>query len=145
MNRGQPLATLIAARVLGPLLLAFGIAMIAQRQRMLAVIEGFIDDDNLLVLGGALSLLIGLVIVALHDGWRGFTQIVVSVLGWFSVIRGAAVLFAPNLVRTAAANVLVNPQIVPIVGCLLALLGLWLSFVGFTGRREEDEPLGQIR
>ena len=139
MGRGQPIATLIAARILGPLLVVFGIALISQRARMLGVLEAFTDDDNLLLFAGAVSLVLGLTLVALHDHWAGITQALISLIGWLAVLRGLAVLFAPNLVRAVSANILVNPQAVPIIGCGMALVGLWLVFAGFTGRPDTDD------
>ncbi|MES1202010.1 MAG: hypothetical protein ABUS57_11250 [Pseudomonadota bacterium] len=143
MNQGQ--STLIGARILGPLMLAFGILLIVQRSRILTVLEGLMDDEALMLVGGVISLFIGLVIVALHTSWRGITAILVSLIGWASVIRGAAVLFVPDLARSLIARVLVTPQVLPIAGCALAFIGLWLTFIGLTGRAETDSPLGQIR
>lgn len=134
-----PTATLIAARILGPLLLAAGVAFILQRARMLGAVDAFIEDDTLAVFAGFISLALGLTLTALHDRWSGFTQIVISLIGWIAVVRGVLLLFAPAIAQQAAAHFVTQPAIAPIVGCVLALLGVWLAYVGFVGRPQEED------
>jgi nitrate reductase gamma subunit len=138
MFKPQPLATLLAARILGPFLLAAGILLISQRDRMLMVIATLVQDDHLTVMVAFISLAIGLVIITLHDRWGGFTQVVISLLGWITLLRGALLLFVPNVARTMAAHFVNAPQLAPIAGCVIAFLGLWLAFVGFVGRSDQD-------
>jgi hypothetical protein len=138
MFKPQPLATLLAARILGPFLLAAGILLISQRDRMLSVVAALFQDDHLMVVAAFLSLAIGLTIVTLHDRWGGFTQVVISLLGWVTLVRGALLLFLPNIARGMAAHFVNSPQLAPIAGCVVAFLGLWLAFVGFVGRSDQD-------
>lgn len=145
MLKAQPQSTLIAARILGPLLLAAGIAFIAQNGRMMRVVNAFIEEDALAVVAAFIALIFGLVIITLHDHWRGFTQIVISVVGWLSLLRGALLLFAPDLMREAAMHFVTTPWLAPIVGLVAALFGLWLTFIGFIGRPEENLELGHVR
>ncbi|MES1157047.1 MAG: hypothetical protein ABUL73_04620 [Alphaproteobacteria bacterium] len=149
MIKTHPLATLIAARILGPFLIIAGIALISRRDAIEAVADTLLRDDALALIAGFLSVLSGLVIIALHDHWRNFTQIIITLLGWISLLRGVAVIFAPDLVRRAIAYFVATPQIMPVAGLIMALLGLWLAFVGLVGQArgadETDSPLGLIR
>lgn len=127
----EPLDTLIAARILGPLLLAAGAVMAFEQTRLLAMVAAAVSDDAFLLLAGFLALTFGLVILAFHRRWGSLTQVLVSLLGVVGLIRGAALLFAPEIVRDVAGHLSAWAGILPIAGAVVALIGVWLAFVGW--------------
>jgi hypothetical protein len=80
---------------------------------------------------GAFVLLTGLVVVALHQYWRGAPAIIVSVLGWVTTLKGFFLMaFAqtyPSFASTAV-DALTSWR----AGFFaMALVGLSLAFIGW--------------
>ena len=123
--------TLVAARILGPLLAAVGIMFITQAHRALPSMAGFLLNDELVIMGGLLSLTLGLMLVTFHNRWDTISGIIITVIGIFMAARGAMLLLAPSLIREVADIVMRQPTIMPIAGCVIALLGVWLTYTGY--------------
>jgi len=143
--KAQPQATLVAARILGPLFLITGIALIAQRQRVLGVLDAMLESDPLSFLAGLISSAVALVLLALHDYWGGFTQGLISVLGWIGLARGLTLIFAPQWANESSVFLIAHAQFLPILGCFGVFLGFWLIYAGFFGRPAEEDVFFQPR
>ncbi len=123
--------TFVAARIVGPVFVAGGVALIAHNQRMIGAMGDMLDTAGLMALIGFVALTAGLTLVTLHRRWDSFTAILVSLIGWLAVLEGAAALVAPGLYREALIFLITNPNLVPIAGCVIALIGVWLSYAGY--------------
>lgn len=135
-------STFVIARIVGPVFIVCGVALIIEREYMLAALGDFIATGGLMVFGGVVSMLFGLTIVTLHRRWDGFTAALVSVIGWLAVAKGALILVSPSLAHQSGNFVLTHANFVPIVGCAIALLGLWLTYAGYVaGIFRVERPL----
>lgn len=130
----EPAATIYAARIVGPMLLAGAGILVFDQSRMLAMAAAFVGDDLVSLLAGFLSLTFGLVILAFHWKWGSPTQAAVSLLGVFGLIRGALLLFLPALARGLAQHLVERASVLPLVGAVLAFVGLWLAYAGWLGK-----------
>lgn len=140
----KPDTTFILARVLGPTLIAAGVLLITQADRVITAMLGFLGNDALLLFVGFLSLMIGLGLIALHQRWNSFSAIVISLLGWVFVARAALALFAPGFLRDGADFILANPMALPIAGCVTALIGVWLAYAGYIAGTLRVETAGEL-
>ncbi|MCR6645051.1 MAG: hypothetical protein NVV62_11385 [Terricaulis sp.] len=127
----KPDATFIIARILGPLLAICGVLLITQTARLLSAMTDFMASDALMLLAGVLDLIFGLTLLALHQRWNSFSAFIISALAWMMTIEGAILLLAPELIQRFAGLVLAYAQVLPILGCVFALIGVWLAYVGF--------------
>ncbi len=133
--------TLVAARILGPIFVLAGVMMFTRPSRVLTAIGGFLLNDSLMILAGFVTVLLGLAIVTFHRRYDTVTAIFVLVIGWLMVARGAVMLVAPDLVHISADYVASQPNLIPIAGCAVALLGVWLTYTGFiSGMLRFDPP-----
>ncbi|MEX3756258.1 hypothetical protein ABFW00_10495 [Mycobacteroides abscessus] len=102
------------ARILGPYLLIAALTVVGRTAHMRTLLSAFTDTNASVwtwVLG-AFVLPMGLVVIVLHPWWRGATAILVSTLGWLTVIKGAALMAFPDMYA-------------------MALVGLYLTVVGW--------------
>jgi hypothetical protein len=127
----KPDTTLVAARILGPLLVVAGVLLITQPHRMLTALGGFLLNDALLILGAFVSLVLGLALVTFHQRWDSFTAIIISLIGWLMTVRGVVLLLLPDAIHQIADIIVRQPAIMPIAGCVMALLGVWLAYTGY--------------
>jgi hypothetical protein len=83
----------------------------------------------------------GSVIIAFHQYWRSAAAILVSLLGWFLVIRGLLILAVPDIYDSAGKTLEQND--IPVVRAIfiaLALIGLYLTYVGWIAKPKQREP-----
>lgn len=127
-------STRTMAQVLGPFMLVIGASVALRADAMPTVMTAFLDDAPLVLITGAFTLALGLVMIAAHQRWDSAAAFVISLLGWITAIRGAVLLLAADFVGTIAPHVIQFPPALMAGGAVLAALGLWLSFVGFAAK-----------
>lgn len=127
----KPDTTFIAARIIGPLLVVAGVMLITQTHRMMAALSSFMLNEASLMLGGIGALIGGLTLLILHNRYDSITAIIVSVIGWAATAKGVVILLVPTLITTGAEFVSDTPNVMPIAGCVMALLGVWLAYTGY--------------
>jgi hypothetical protein len=127
----KPDTTFIIARIIGPLCVVAGMMLISEHARMRAMIGDFLGNDALMAFTGFTMLALGLTLLALHQRWDSITAAIVSLIAWLTLARGVVLLLRPSLVRDAGVYVLTQPLVMPIAGCVIALIGVWLSYAGY--------------
>ncbi len=124
--------TRMFARVLGPYLVIVTVTAVARGSRMQTVLSEFSSNSVLPWVTGAFVLLSGLVIVALHQHWRGPAAVIVSVLGWLTALKGLFLLTFPQT-YISFADFAVDGLVWWRAGfAVTALIGLYLAYVGWT-------------
>jgi len=130
-------STAIIARIIGPMLVIVGLAIVVRPSIFIGAIDTFWADAAAPLLWGIISLLLGLTILALHWRWRRPVEIAVTLIGVLSLARGVALLFVPEppiaFIRAVLADA---PLAVVTIGAAGALLGAWLSYEGFRAKVE---------
>ena len=123
------------ARVLGPFLAVVAAISALRAGSLGELLSSFSADPMWPWVLGALLFASGLFVVAFHQYWRGVAAVLVSLFGWFLLLRGFALLATPQLVvqGAQAATETSSPAVgVVRVGFgLLAVCGLYLSYVGW--------------
>jgi hypothetical protein len=131
----QSQTTRLFARVLGPYLV-IAMAVYAARTPDLRELFTAFDSNPMLVwVTGAFTLLTGLVIVALHQQWKGAAAVIISALGWLTAIKGIVIMAYPGS-YAAVANMMADRSGLFIADVILVgLIGLYLTYVGW-GRND---------
>ncbi|HUC31089.1 MAG TPA: hypothetical protein VMR99_00160 [Candidatus Paceibacterota bacterium] len=88
--------SVIIAQVLGIFFGVMGIAMVVNTKATSAAIEESLHNKGILWLWGYLALLIGATIVVLANAWTSGLPLLVTILGWIALIKGAFILFFPG-------------------------------------------------
>jgi hypothetical protein len=130
MARQDSPSTIMIARIAGPYLLISGAAVALRGRDVAMLVEEFARAPSLVFLTGALTLLAGLIMLAVHQRWGTLGETVVSLVGWLVVLRGFMLLATPNLAFRLADDVLGTQQTIAIVGSVFAGLGVYLTMIG---------------
>lgn len=127
-------ATIFLARLLGLYLLAIAFAVLVRGAAIVAALLPLIDQPPLVMLLALIVLAAGLAIVLAHNRWSGGAlTVVITVIGWITVIRGLLLLFFPEAVADIADAVgLQSIRYAAAVGPLA--LGAYLTYAGFTAK-----------
>lgn len=123
--------TRMLARVIGPYFLVVPVTAALRAPQLQAVLSDFEASPVWAWFGGAITLLLGLVVVALHPHWNGAPAVIVSVLGWLMVLRGVLLLAFPAALMSAANAVIGTGAVWRVAYLGLALMGLYLTVVGW--------------
>jgi uncharacterized protein YjeT (DUF2065 family) len=117
------------AAIFGPLLMILGIWMLFYHENMMKMLTSLKNSPAVLFLLGFISLLIGLTIITQYDGWDWSLYLLMTLLGWFYVIRGILIFFVPQAYlkwSTHNENWLKIKGVIPLIwGFGLCWLGYW--------------------
>ncbi len=135
--------TRMFARAFGPFFaIVPSIVAVRATTQMPVLLHEFASDPMWQWVLGAVLLMWGSVIIAFHQYWRSLAAVLVSLLGWFLVIRGLLILAIPN-VYDSAGNAM-EQNAVPLVRAIfasVALVGLYLTYVGWIAKpKQQDRP-----
>jgi dipeptide/tripeptide permease len=114
------------ARLWGSFFLIFGLLFIITRQ--LGKTIEMTDDKPFVISTGYITLLMGLVTVILHNVWTPTWQIVITILGWSTLIKGIMKVGFPEQIHQQAQR-FKQKQLLSAI--FLIILGAWLFWVSF--------------
>jgi uncharacterized protein YjeT (DUF2065 family) len=91
--------TIILAKIFGLYFLAIGLAVLIDPERFKKIFQQIKKDENFLLTGGILALLIGAFVVSVHNNWVLGWPVIITILGWWSLIKGFVLLIYPNSLK----------------------------------------------
>ena len=125
--------SIFLARLIGPVALIAGLVVLFDPVRVRTMAREVLQGEAFLFMSGLLTLPVGLALVNTHNVWTTDWRVVITLFGWISVVAGIARLgFGPQ-VKAIGATMVDSRIGLAIPGGLLALLGAWLSWVGYLG------------
>ncbi|MBB2169649.1 hypothetical protein HLH36_15050 [Gluconacetobacter aggeris] len=122
------------ARIIGPYLVVLAVALFVRLGTLPMLLPVFMQNGPLVLATGAFTLMAGLAIIALHLRWESPSAIAISLIGIVITLKGAVLMVVPSLGAAMTAAVVETPPLLLIAAAIVLLLGLWLSFVGWTSR-----------
>ncbi len=123
--------SIFLARLIGPVMLAIGLAVFANPRGFRDMAEEFMASRALLFLSGLLIMPVGLAIVLTHNVWTADWRVLITIFGWLNVIGGALRLFAPPLLVKTGRTMLKQPHFTSIAAAIWVVLGLLFCFFGY--------------
>jgi hypothetical protein len=122
--------TLFLASVWGPTILAVGIGIFVSRKYYQKIYRDLEKDALAVLVFGMMGMAAGLVHVAYHNVWGTPAEIVVSLLGWGLLIKGALFVVVPSFVDRAG-DFWADEKLIPIAGVLSLLAGGYLTWIAY--------------
>jgi hypothetical protein len=119
------------ARLIGPVMLAIGLAVFANQRAFRDMSEEFMASRALMFLGGLLVMPVGLAIVLTHNVWTTDWRVLITLFGWLTTIGGALRLLAPMFVVKIGRAMLTRSHFTSISGAIPVVLGLLFCFFGY--------------
>jgi hypothetical protein len=123
--------SIFIAKLIGPIMLVVGIAMLINRKELDALAQELLRSRVLLLLVGLIDLAVGLAIVLTHNVWAADWRLVITLLGWLLIVRGTIRILVPEQVKTLAEKLLKNANVVTGGLAATAALGLVMSYFGY--------------
>ncbi len=120
--------SIFLARFLGGFFVIFGSLFIITRQ--LGKTIEMTEDKAFVISTGYITLLMGLVTVVLHNMWVADWRIVITLLGWFTLIKGIMKVGFPEQIHKQAQKFKKKQALSTVFLMLLGAWLIWMSFVG---------------
>jgi hypothetical protein len=118
------------ARLIGPALAIIGLSMLGNAQGYLDIATGIIGDGALLYFAAVLGLIAGIALVLSHNVWVADWRVIITLIGWLTVIESAAWILAPKTLARLYAPLLV-PAMPLTVGIVALLVAAALCYFGY--------------
>lgn len=120
------------AQLIGPILLLVGLGLLFNRAIYREAAEEVIKGRALLYLFGAIEFTAGLAIVLAHNVWVWNWPVIVTLLGWLLVVRGALRIVVPQQIVDFGAKLLRDSStLLSVSGFVVLVLGAVLCFFGY--------------
>lgn len=88
--------SILTARILGVVYLAFGIGVLLNWENYKKAILDLLDNAGYMVIVGFLAAGLGVTILSIHNVWVGTWHTLVTIIGWIATIKGVALLAFPT-------------------------------------------------
>ncbi len=123
--------SIFLARLLGPLFLLPGIGVLINPRVFRALATEVVRSVTLIYLFGLVDFAGGLAIVLNHNVWAMSWRVLITLIGWVLLVRGAVRIAVPDTIMGYAPRYVGNKQIYPVIGAAAVILGLVLCYFGF--------------
>jgi hypothetical protein len=125
--------SIFLGRVLGLYLIIVGFFYLFRRALIQKIAVQIFENEAFIIITAIISLIIGLLIVVGHNVWEWKWTLIVTLLGYLSLIKGLTRLFIPSrtdkkmIMKALAKN---NPIY---IGLFCLIIGFLLTYEGFFG------------
>jgi len=128
--------TIFLGRLIGLFALIISIAEAMHKTAMVETAAELANAPPLLFLAGMFALLAGLAMVLAHNIWTGgIMPVVVTIVGWVMLMRGIVLVFISPGGAAGIFEALHFAEFYYFYVAIPPLLGLYLTFAGFTASR----------
>jgi hypothetical protein len=117
------------AQLLGGYIVIYAVTMVVNRPMLTDALNALLRDASQVFIWGSLCTVAGLAFVIGHNRWSGSPlTIVVTVIGWLTLLKGLALLFLP--LSTASAYLSFYESAYYVYVAIALVLGAWLWYAG---------------
>ena len=111
--------------------------MATHKEATVTTVNALSHNPPLLLMSGVIALVAGLAIILGHNVWSGgVLPVVVTLVGWLSLVKGLFILFLPSV---AAQGFVVWEHYQPcfyVNAGITLILGAYLTYGGFTAKSQ---------
>jgi len=122
--------SIFLAKVLGLYFIITCLAVLINYKAVGKIIQAMAKDVSGVFFEGFIALIIGLLIVVSHNIWTTDWRLIITIIGWITIVKGVARILAPNKVVTWGLKV--YNRMAPVTFIVLLTAGVYLTYIGFT-------------
>jgi len=123
----------ILARIVGPGMIIPAIGIFLNFNTYQGMIGEFSKSPSLCYLGGFMALLMGLVILQFHNKWEAGWPVVITILGWITLIKGLLLILFPGSLTNLWHPLTESPTALIVSLGISCAVGIFLTFKGYWG------------
>lgn len=123
--------SIVIAKIIGPLLVVVGAGIFINLEHYRRLVADFAASPLSIYMSGTIALVLGLLVVTFHNVWQWHWPVIITILGWLALLKGAVRILAPRLVISRAQHYARNTNTVMITAIVTLILGAALSYFGY--------------
>ena len=123
--------SIFLAKLIGPALLIVGIGVLLNQSYYRAMTTQFVASRPLFYVAAVIGVVAGLAIVLVHNVWTPNWRVLITLLGWINLLRGAVSILLPEQSFAFAARTVASKHMPMAAGAIAALIGATLSYFGY--------------
>ncbi len=123
--------SIFLARLLGPLLVLAAVALLTNPRMFRTVTQDVIGSVTSLFMLGSIEVVAGLAIVLTHNVWVADWRLLITLIGWLLLIRGAARILLTERFARFAGKAVSGGRLFQVAGVVLAVFGLVFCYFGY--------------
>ncbi|MEO1844216.1 MAG: hypothetical protein ABGZ37_08060 [Akkermansiaceae bacterium] len=127
------------ARVFGLTGVVLSIAIVASGGALMERLLEAMNDPGILIMTAIMTLLLGIAIVVGHHVWDGSWRVVITVLGYLTVLKGFVLLVWPSALLEIS-NGMYEGGVMPAQIIFAVVFYGWLMWLGFRPQKGEPSP-----
>jgi hypothetical protein len=120
------------AGLIGPTFVVGALAVLVNLGAWPALVEQGFGNPALIFVSGFPLFVAGLAIVRVHNRWEGNWSVLVTVLGWLTLLGGFSRILLPTRLASIAVAAVHTTGVFPAVAIVFLLVGGFLSFKGYS-------------
>jgi len=128
--------TLFLSKLIGLYCILAALSMMTRRQATLETVTTILQNPSMMLILGVITLAAGLAVVLAHNIWSGGAlAVVVTLVGWITLLKGLLFLFLPPEKEAGLFLVQLHyQQFFYLYGAISLALGVYLTYSGFKSR-----------
>jgi hypothetical protein len=121
------------AALLGPTLVAGAVSLLANLDKSQTIIEELSRSPAVIIIAGYAAFVPGLAIVYFHNRWTGGWPVLVTVMGWLSLVAGLLRMVFPSQLAAMMARIAPSATgVFPVFAVIFLVIGGVLSFKAYS-------------
>ena len=121
--------SIFLAKVLGPYLVLVCLSVLINRRSWKVMVDS-LESNLQMYVSGALILILGLMMVNVHNIWTLDYRGVITFLGWLTIFKGVVRVFWGERAVKWGRSAFHSSWYIPLIVVFL-VIGLWLTAVGY--------------
>ena len=130
--------TLFLSKLIGLYCILAALSMMTRKQTTLDTVTALLQNPSMMLILGVITLAAGLAMVLAHNIWSGGAlAVVVTLVGWITLIKSLLfLLLPPEMAAALYLRQLHYQQLFYLYGAISLVLGVYLTYSGFTSRSQ---------
>ena len=130
--------TIFLSRLIGLYCILIALSMMTRRQATVETVTALLQNPSMMLVVGIITLAAGLAVVLAHNIWSGGALVVVvTLVGWITLIKSLFFLFQPpDMQARLFLGQLHYRQLFYLYAAISLVLGVYLTYSGFRSRSD---------
>lgn len=132
--------SLLLARILSVVYVSAAVGAVVSADHYRKLPDDLFGNAGLAYVTGLMTVVIGILIVHHHNRWTKTWPVLITMIGWGTLLKGVAIIAVPQVVHRASTALLsgCGASVFPY---LAMCLGLLFGYFGFVWRAPAGEPI----
>lgn len=119
------------SKMIGMYYVIISTAMFINLPQFMVNINKLINDEPLMFVTGFFTLILGVIVVVIHNVWEWNWRAIITIIAWLTLIKGTSIILFPHFLDNTTLMFTQNFTIAYIAAGLDFCLGLLLCYFGF--------------